>query len=301
MNATKLHCSPYNHVKFAIKDGTCYSIQNLRDIAKEYNKLVPSSQKISLKQTKDQLHDALEKAFSDVCEHELCWTNNKLIRNGDLHNKLQSAFRPEKPLEWYDNPRTWLNTYDILFVMEQYETLYKDFKFLGVHPMDFAGKYHGKQKVGNCVNDILCNFNIKDEKFAGKKRFAFVINTDYSSRPGQHWVSIFFCLDKKYKNYGIFYYDSVASPAVDEIKHFMNTIKEQVDMDKEQEHKEFIIKYNKIQKQRKDTECGVFSMVFITQCLKDVPFDFICQHMKTDDEINIIRNRVFYSPNKKKI
>ena len=38
MNENTLHCSPYSQKKFA-KDGTCYSTEDLKFIAKEYNKL----------------------------------------------------------------------------------------------------------------------------------------------------------------------------------------------------------------------------------------------------------------------
>ena len=55
--------------------------------------------------------------------------------------------------------------------------------------------------------------------------------------------------------------------------------------------------YNKIQKKFDNYDCGVFSEVFLTQILKDIPFDVICQKMKTDREINALRD-VLYTPSK---
>jgi hypothetical protein len=59
----------------------------------------------------------------------------------------------------------------------------------------------------------------------------------------------------------------------------------------------FKVQSNKIQKQFANTECGMFSIIFATQMLKLVPFDFICKHMRTDAEINKIRD-VIYTPSK---
>lgn len=287
----QLYCSPYNQVKYGEKDGTCYSLKNLQTIAREYNRLSPDHQ-IPLNQNKNQLHADLEKAFKDVCNNELCWTQS--LKSQELNYHLKNAFRPPKPLEWYNNKRTWLNTYDIVFVMEQYEKLYKDFRFLGVYPIDFADS----NASGQCIGDILCTFNINNLLQKRKRRFGMVLNLDRHNEPGSHWVSLYCNLNPKRKNFGIYYYDSVANPATEEVTDFMNKVETQVHARyKENVAKSFVVECNKIQKQFKNSECGIFSIIFLTQCLKDVPFDYICEHMRTDDEINRLRN-VIYSPSK---
>lgn len=285
-----LHCSPYNQQKYGIKDGTCYSLQDLQTIATEYNKLNPKN-KIDTDLSKKELHSALESAFRKVCSNEFCWADNKLIGSSSIKPKVKDMFRPKKPLEWYENKRTWLNTYDILFVMEQYERLYKDFLFLGVFPMDFAKNDYS----GQCIGDMLCSFDInKDIIGQNKKRFAFVLNLDYHDEPGSHWVSVYCNLDYRKKNFGIYYYDSVANEPTSEVEAFMHKVQEQVTKYMlPRVSKRFQVKYNKIQKQFKDTECGMFSIIFLTQCLKHITFDFICKHMRTDDEINKLRDVVY--------
>lgn len=291
-NVSKLHCSPYNHVKYAETDGTCFSLKDLRNIAREYNKL--SNNKIDLKKSKSELYHSLENAFKGVCKTELCWVQNKLIRNTSIKHTLKKAFRPSKPLEWYDNRETWLNTYDILLVMEQYEKLYKNFKFLGVFPIDFAAH----NSSGRCIGDILCDFNIKDLISKRKKQFAMVLNLDRHNEPGSHWVSLYCNLNPKRPNFGIYFYDSVANSPPNEVRTMMQQVKEQVNIEvNSNDATMFQVKSNNIQKQFKNNECGMFSLIFLTQCLKQVPFDFICQHMKTDDEINRLRD-VIYSPSK---
>ncbi len=288
------YCSPFSEKNFGITQGTCYSLQDLQIIANEYNKL-STHHKIDINKPKHELHQELEEAFSNVCKTEFCWVDNKYISNSSLKHRMKSRFRPKKPLEWYDNKRTWLNTYDILFVMEQYQELYTNFSFIGVYPMDFASH----DENGYCVGDSLCTLDIKSNLLNhGKTQFAFVMNLDYHNEPGSHWVSMYCNLDPLKKNFGIYYYDSVANDPTPEAYDFMNNIKAQVKKYmKPNIAKKFKVRYNKIQKQFKDTECGMFSIIFITQCLKYVPFNYICKHMRTDDDINKLRD-VIYTPAK---
>lgn len=280
-----LHCSPYNQVKYGEKDGTCYSYETLVAIAMEYNKL--SENKIDIHQTKKKLRNDLEKAFRKICTDELCWVNNDIVRNPELKNKASSAFRPLKPREWYSNRKTWLNTYDIVFVLEQYEQLYTDFKLFGVYPMDFAYT----DENGRCVGDELCDFDIKNLKVDKKTQFGMVLNLDYHNEPGSHWVSLFCNINPKKENYGIYYYDSVANSPPNEVVDFMELVKAQINDSK------FEVKSNKIQKQFGNNECGMMSIIFMTQILKQIPFNYICKHMKTDSEINKLRD-VIYHPSK---
>ena len=59
----------------------------------------------------------------------------------------------------------------------------------------------------------------------------------------------------------------------------------------------FAMRYNRIQKQFDNYDCGVFSEVFITQMLKNISFDEICKRMKSDRDINKLRD-VLYTPSK---
>lgn len=290
-----VYCSPYNQTKYGQKDGTCYSHKDLQIIAKEYNKL-SKDRKIDIKQPKPQLLSSLEQAFQDVCKNEFCWSNSKVISNVSTKRKLQESFRPLKPPQWYDNNLTWLNTYDILFVMKQYEKLYKDFKFFGVFPINFEER----DGYDNCIGEFMCTFHLNDLLKQRKKRFAMVLNHDRHDEDGSHWVAVYCDLDFKRKNFGIYYYDSVANPPPPEADNFMKKIQSQLAETKipKKYHETFEVKVNKIQKQFKDYDCGMFSIISLTQLLKDVPFDYVCEHMKTDDEINQLRN-IIYHPSKK--
>jgi len=56
---------------------------------------------------------------------------------------------------------------------------------------------------------------------------------------------------------------------------------------------EFDVKYNNIQHQQKDSECGVYSMNFIIRAAKGEPFDSITKNITLDDEINECRKVYF--------
>lgn len=283
---TELHCSPKLFYK-GQKDKTCFNMNELKLLAREFNKKWPD-RKIKGK-TKAEIRDQLLEAYQKICDkHQFCWIRQTLTDSEKIA-KLEKAFRPRKPISWDYDKNTWLNTYDILYVMEQYEDLYKDFMFIGVFPIDFA-----VEENGVCIGDSLCTFDVKknvlDKK---KKRFGIVFNTDPSTQGGEHWISLYCNLNKSKPNYGIYFYDSVGSRAPREVNEFMNKVVAQVGDDEFKSH------VNKIQKQFDNYDCGVYSIVFLTQCLKNIKFEEICDRMKNDEGVNKLRD-ILYRPNIKK-
>jgi len=291
----KIHyCSPVRY-ELGVSEGTCLTKSELSSIAKETVK-----DTLPLNLNKKQLYKKVKATMKPKCgknNNETCWLENV---SHSTKEKLSNAYRPRKPKAWLLNPRTWLNTYDILHVMMQYEDRYKNFKFLGVHPIDFADK----DSVGRCVGDNLCNFSIKSLLEKGKKRFGMVLNLDDHRGDGYHWVAMFCVFDPNCAsaktNFGIYYYDSVADkPDSHNSKRytmrFMKEVESQVQRLYPESKKSFEVRYNKVRKQFKGTECGVFSQVFITQMLKNLSFDYICDHMPRDDDVQKLRD-IIYSP-----
>lgn len=280
---TELYCSPKLFYK-GQKDKTCFNLNELKLLAREFNKKSPNS-KIKGK-TKEEIRDQLLQAYEKICDkHQFCWIRQTLTESEKIA-KLEKAFRPRKPSSWDYDRNTWLNTYDILYVLEQYEELYKDFMFIGVYPIDFA-----VEENGVCIGDILCEFNIKKDVLdKKKKRFGIVFNTDPSTRGGEHWISLYCNLNSKRPNYGIYFYDSVGNSAPREVKQFMDKVVKQVADPKFKSHE------NTIQKQYDNYDCGVYSIVFLTQCLKNIKFEEICKRMKNDEGVNKLRD-ILYRPN----
>lgn len=284
----KLYCSPGSSHN-AFQDGTCFSLQDLQTLAREYNTTFPDK-KIRITNNKTDLIAKLTHAFKDKCKNnQYCWLNQPPITK-KTREELDHVFRTPKPLTWYKDPKTWLNTLDILHTLRQYEKLHKNFTFLGVHPIDFSEN----NSSGYCIGDTLCTFGMKDLRKDNKIKFALVLNTDPSDKSGQHWFSVYGCIDPQNVNFGIYCYDSVANSPPKEVVTFMNKFKQDIYLNFPGNiAKKFVVKHNKIQSQFEDFDCGTYSIVFVTQMLKDEPFDRICRLMKRDDEINKLRDILF--------
>lgn len=279
------------------KDNTCMSVEELQDIAKDFNKTKQAKAKarqVKITNDKKAMVEELQEKLGKTCGNaDHCWVQQEFVSEETKKKILEKAFRPLKPKSWYANRKTWLNTFDILKVMKQYEDKYKDFAFLGVFPIDFAGS----DEYGNCVGGpTMCHFSLKKIIEKGKKRFGMVLNLDRHDQSGSHWVAFFCNMNPRKKNFGVYYYDSVAMQPPKEVATFMKSIeKDAYNVFSKKVADRFAMRYNKVQKQFSNYDCGVFSEVFLTQVLKDVPFDDICRRMHTDDEINKLRD-VLYTP-----
>jgi hypothetical protein len=175
----------------------------------------------------------------------------------DLRMIAKKNLRPEKPESWYRNPKTWLSNYDIQNVMVQYAQCKKyKYTFLGVFPIDFTVA----SVNGVCLYSEFCNINIKDYIKHGKRFIGFITNLDKHDESGSHWTSTFIVIDPILQTYGAYYYDSTGNDIPSYLNNFLQDIKQQCDA--LYSKKTFKIHLNKKQHQRKNTECGIFSMVF---------------------------------------
>lgn len=211
----------------------------------------------------------------------------------------KKELRPEKPESWYKNPRTWLSNYDIQNVMNQYQNTKKyKYAFLGVFPIDFSVKLND----GRCAYNSLCNIDIKN--YLTKNFIGLITNLDKHDEPGSHWTSTFFCINPKLPSYGAYYYDSTSRPIPPLLLQFINDIKRQCDA--LYPKNTFNIIYNKKQHQFKNSECGVFSLLFQIRWINK----HIVKHNNTsfqeiisnpsikDEQMTMIRDYIF-RPNTK--
>lgn len=105
------------------------------------------------------------------------------------------------------------------------------------------------------------------DKIDPKRKFAFIMNTDPSSKKGKHWVGVF--IDTKH-DMSIEYYDSFG---VEPSKDFLKRIKLLIDKMKINVYLK--LKVNKIKQQSSSTDnCGFFAMRFIMNRLDGKPFKF---------------------------
>lgn len=270
---TKTPCSP--SIKQDSKYKTCYSRESLIKIANELKK----KHKIKFdlhNKSKKQLWNFIQKQFHSICnKKEDCWKNQQIVKNLNNIQINKYTFKPEYPEEWRKNKHTWLNTYDILRVMKQYEKKNKDFKFLGVVPSDCPTK----------IQCELSNIDIKSLKKNKIDKIGMVYNLDVSSGPGTHWVAVF--VDNK--NNEINYYDSYGSKPPFLINKFLENLKNKYKKINENS----VLIYNDKRHQYGGSECGMYSINFILERLNNVNMYEIYKRNISDKKMNDLRKLIY--------
>jgi len=298
-------CAP--GVKY--EDGSCFSHNSLLEIAKEYNIKFPNKEKINVKLSKPELVEKINIIFKDNCTDQVCWKNQKLVKlinNEEIHN---GTFVPEGPEGKYE----WLSTTDINDVLEQYQNVHKDFLFLGAVPYDFEDL----PSLG------IATLNFKQLMLEGKTKIGLVINLDEHYKSGSHWVALYTDLLKNQ----IYYFDSVAKGPKKRIKKFVNkitkflyeknfkrkinitSIKKKLKIISKKKNKSYLInndidlknllnsnfdiKFNNIQHQFKNSECGVYSINFIIRLVNGESFNNIIKNITDDETMNKYRQAIF--------
>lgn len=163
------------------------------------------------------------------------------------------------PATWRQNPNEWLSTSDIENVMRQYQQHDPTFRFVGAVPIDFASP-SDVGVMGRCVTQALCNVRLDRWMREGVRRVGIVFNLDTHSEPGSHWVSAYLDLAGN----GLYYYDSFGGQAPLEVQQLFVSVGTQL----ESRHGyPPTIQHNPHRHQFRNTECGIYSIFFLTSML----------------------------------
>lgn len=269
------HCAPGKG-----DDKTCFSHDQLKKIATAYNTSVAKnpSDHIRVNQPKYALWEDIRRHLAQDCDQEYCWVDKKFVKNIRDPEMLYNTFKPKRPLGKYQ----WLTTSNIHEVMKQYEFMYKDFVFLGPVPMDF---YDVMPEIGNV--DVAKLYR------KGIRRIGFVFNTDPSDKPGKHWISMFVTLYPD--NPSISFFDSFAiCPPPPQVQRLIAHISGYAEQLYGSDGK-FTVNCNMVKHQYANSECGVYSIYFITESLKGRAFNQIAGNIVRDEQINQRRD-IYFRP-----
>ncbi len=277
----KLNCSPENKKT----DYTCYSDNDLYKLRDMWNARHPD-RPIKTKNTK-KIWEQLKEYYATTCNKESCWVR-QMTKNTKLEKELLDAFAPESPEDWKKNPNEWLSSLDILKVMNQYEKKYKCFDFLGPSPID----YDTHKLYGECVWEELCHFELADQIKKGHNKIGVIFNLDPHYKGGSHWVSLFINVKDK----TIFFFDSAGESVPQQIKKFADTVIEQgkqlsppINFKFDQNHP--------VEHQYGNTECGIYSIFFITHMLEDkITGHYMKTHILKDKYMENFR-KIYYNQN----
>jgi len=252
---------------------TCFTKQQLALMCEQLE--VPCGSADTKRVLWAKLNEAFSRKFGCADADEGCW--------GESSGTGLAALAPRCPQSWKKDASTWLTNIDIMKVMKPYERRYPSFMFAGVFPIDFAARPQG----GACVSEIMCNLDMR--KIAKRYgRLGFVFNLDEHDEPGSHWVAMYVGLRKGKPNYGAFYYDSNgdSDPPL-EIRRLQRRVADQMD------DKAFRTAFNTTRHQYENSECGMFCVHFLTECLRNRPFDTIMRTTLRDKAMNKLRFESF--------
>lgn len=298
---------------------TIFKDSSLRKLINIYNNTSPS-EKIIVNKNSTTNYNNINKKLKKICGNNKYWFWTAILEKmavkhfknpsdiktlwkikRDLKNIAKDELRPEKPENWYKNPKTWLSNYDIQNVMSQYaKAKHYKYNFLGVVPIDFSVV----NSMGQCVYSNICTINIAELFKKNIKFVGLITNLDKHNEPGSHWTSTFFVIDPKLQTYGAYYYDSTSSNIPKYLLPFMLNIKQQCDI--MNPSSKFKIITNKKQHQYKNSECGIFSILFQIRWINkhivkknNTSFEEIVGNpFITDDKMLEMRNTLF-RPNAK--
>ena len=283
---------------------SCFSLATLRLLAQRWNQSQSDPKKLiraPATASGQTLWTALRRAMRADCgqRSEACWVDRgSPLADASLAN---ATFAPTKPAAWAKNPRTWLSTTDIDRVMAQYAAVPANhFKWLGALPRDFRAPH----PAGGCVSDRMCELNLGDMVTKGTLNLGVVFNLDRHDEGGSHWVAAFVCMDPSSSLFGVNFSNSTGSPPIDEIRAWCEEVSRFLGAP-------FAV--NNVEKQRKNTECGVFSMYILIRCLqtyrgldasgRKLPpnalrptFADLCREPYHDDDMLAMRDHMFRTP-----
>ena len=257
----KTHCSPKKKNKSyscIVNDNIIYKIAEI---------LNENGYKINMNTNLKTIHKNISNKLKKIkkCDSEECWRNLNIITNKLTKKELKelnNSFKPKKPKSWMNNKNTWLSNLDIDNVLNQYYDKYDDYYYHGALPVDFDVE----NTDGSCLVGSLCEFDVDRLHKDGKNKIALVFNTHPHNKSGEHWISMYIdCIGKNIDYPCIYFFDSVGSPPPKEIKEFIDDTRNNSNIN-------FSYIENDKKHQHGNTECGVYSLHFLTYMINDGDF-----------------------------
>lgn len=292
-------CAPHRLKQESSYLKSCFNSEQIRTIAMKYNEAKRNddlktrdntkSESLDLNLDTAELWQQIENKLKKYCDDETCWLELPWFKPEKQF--LESSFKPIRP---GPSPRKWLSSTNILEYMQQLEKTFEDFKFFGPLPRDFIsiGTELARLSISKIYND-------------GSSRIGIIFNLDRHHQPGSHWTSSF--IDLTTNPASVEYFDSVGEDPPNDLENrgvtddheIQDFLQEALTSIKRDLGKEANLHINHNTHQRKDTECGVYSIYYITSRLSGRTFKEITRDIKDDDTMFKFRE-VFFRPIPKK-
>lgn len=276
------HCSPA--VARQRRPGeTCLPTESVNRLVKEWNKQNPESKILGGRKRATRsngstlwsnLRHAMMRHYN--CNTEYCLVEKMPGLSKEERTEMEAFFRPKKPEEWLTKPTTWLDSFNIEDVMNQYEAAYPHFEFIGPVPIDFDSS----DKFGKCIVEELCRLDLKKMAAAGTTQIGIIFNLDKHDEPGSHWVCGFVDIPKS----AAYYFDSYGYEPPKEVIALMARLRDQGISN---------TYYNDIRHQYKGSECGMYCLYTLISLILGKSFYNVCKRIVDDDTMNSLRDILF--------
>jgi hypothetical protein len=263
--------------------GSCARLSVLIEMAKAYNeyaddksdhiRLAKNFELLNPQKYKRYLVHQIQARVGDKCTSQKCWSSQqfiKLMNETAREEFLKYTHRPDSPQGKFE----WLSTFNINDALAQYEKKFKDFKFFGAVPMDFSDlPFYEVGKIDYAKYH-------KD----GISKIGVIFNLDNHDQPGSHWTAMFSDLDQG----KIFYFDSFAVKPEPRVRALMRQQAKYIESTGKNIDN-IRVDYNKVQHQRGNNACGVYSINFLVRMARGDDFDKLCQKVISDEKMNKCR------------
>lgn len=276
---------------------SCLDINNLQTICEEYNKEMLRKNKkdyipvyvIKSNDRKKMINHLMLKLN---CKDDLCILKQKFITNIKNNQYIYQKFKPEGPIRY-----EWLSNWDINYHMLRLQNYYNCLLYTGTVSIDFNQKkmfniYKNVFSNKSKYNKMSCFYHFTNKCTVSEENdkincIATVYNTSKRSEAGQHWIATF-VKQMKDGEIKMYFFDSVGHAPPYEIKKFFKILQNNLF------YKNIVDKrYNNIQHQFKNTECGVYCIHFIENMIS-YPYSFEEYISRKISDDSMQKNRLEY-------
>lgn len=292
-------CAP----KYSDQTISCFTKDALLQIVRSFNAKNRDQVKVNNHHSKEEIWEAIQAKMSQKCgKDETCWLEQPFLKSNP---SLAKFFKPIAPLGRYQ----WLSTDDIRKVMRQYEDKYQpEFRFVGPLPIDFLSLRDQESKY-------LQKLDLNKLSRSGTNQIGMVFNLDPHYMDGSHWVAMNINIPKReihfFDSYGdnktnpnkylLPYHDSQGKyhreseiPLPEPLQDFIFQVMKRITPENKNPPVKmpFKLKINTVQHQFANSECGVYSMLFLKKSMTQ-SFEQISNQIIMDEEANRYRDQFF--------
>jgi hypothetical protein len=260
--------------KAVVPPGPCQCNPSVGEIRPEHGCIpievlqqVAQTLKVSTNQSAPSLRKSIETALSVPENKEHTFVNALPVSEQEKKDIVRMYLRPPAPKSWEKDPDEWLDSNNIADVLNQLEDVYPSFQFMGPFPIDFAAPDPYVSKGGTigagagagtdkkCLVTEICELRVKHAMENGVSEIGIVYNLDPHFKGGSHWVSNYIDIP----GHVCYYFDSYGMEPPAQVKRFMQWLTTQ--------DPEMKLHYSSRRLQYSNTECGIYSIYFISAML----------------------------------